>query len=490
MTMNRLLTLFAVVFLLPAGLWAGVQPAEETEYYPITTLVTPADTLFEVGAVELLPDRKIAVATRRGEIWIGQGAYEGSAPQWSLFARYLHEPLGLSWRDGWLYATQRPEVTRLKDEDGDGAADLFECVSDGWGIKGDYHEYAFGSRHDKEGNIWVPLCLTGSFTAEALYRGWILRITPDGKVLPTACGVRSPGGIGFGPKGEVFYTDNQGAWNGSSSLKHVKIGSFQGNPNGNIFFPFSGGAIGNPPPYPTLTETRMVTERERIPSFVPPAVVLPHGKLGHSPTGMALIENDKFGPFQGQLLVGEQTFSQVQRIFLEEVNGVWQGAAFSFLNGFQSGNIAVRLSDDGTLFTGGSDRGWGARGGKPESLERVRWTGKVPFEVLEMRAKPAGFRLRLTEPVDPSTAGDSSFKLNAYTYLYRGAYGSPEVDPVTPTVKVTKVSADGLTIDLSVEPLTKGHVHELSVSGLRNRAGKAILHPTAYYTLNEIPMGN
>jgi len=28
------------------------------------------------------------------------------------------------------------------------------------------------------------------------------------------------------------------------------------------------------------------------------------------------------------------------------------------------------------------------------------------------------------------------------------------------------------------------------VSGLRNRAGKAILHPTGYYTLNEIPMGN
>lgn len=476
----------AVLALLPCLAWAQ-QPAAEAEFYPIVSLATPSDTLFEVGAIELLPDGKIAVSTRRGEVWIGSGAFDQAAPQWTLFARYLHEVLGLSWRDGSLYATQRPEVTRLKDEDGDGQADLFECVSDGWGIKGDYHEYAFGSRHDKDGNIWVTLCLTGSFTAESLYRGWVLRISPDGKVIPTACGVRSPGGIGFGPKGEVFYCDNQGPWNGSSSLKHIKPGSFQGNPNGNIFFPFANGAIGEAPLYPTLTGTRTVTERARLATYVPPAVVLPHGKLGQSPTGIALIENDKFGPFQGQLLVGEQTFSLIQRVFLEEVNGVWQGAAFPFINGFKSGNIAVRLAEDGTLFTGGSDRGWGARGGKQEALERVRWTGKTPFEVLEMRAKPQGFQLRMTEPVDPASAVDGSFVMSAHTYIYQPAYGSPEVDQVTPTVKVAAVSADGLTIDLQVEPLTKGHVHELSIKGLRNKAGKPLLHPTGYYTLNEIP---
>ena len=34
------------------------------------------------------------------------------------FTRYasgLHEPLGLTINDGWLYATQRGEVTRMKD---------------------------------------------------------------------------------------------------------------------------------------------------------------------------------------------------------------------------------------------------------------------------------------------------------------------------------------------------------------------------------------
>jgi len=182
------------------------QPAAEAEFYPIVSLATPSDTLLEVGAIELLPGGKIAVATRRGEIRIGSGAYDQATPQWTLFARYLHEVLGLSWRDGSLFATQRPEVTRLKDEDGDGQADLLQCVSDCWGIKEITMSMLSAHGTTRTATFWVTLRLTGSFTAESLYRGWVLRISPDGKVIPTACGVRSPGGIGFGPKGGGHHT--------------------------------------------------------------------------------------------------------------------------------------------------------------------------------------------------------------------------------------------------------------------------------------------
>ncbi len=92
----------------------------------------------------------------------------------------------------------------------DGRADIFETVSDGWGIKGDYHEYTFGSQFDKEGNLWCALCLTGSFTAEALYRGWILRVSHDGKLIPTASGVRSPGGIASMPRATSFIPTTRG----------------------------------------------------------------------------------------------------------------------------------------------------------------------------------------------------------------------------------------------------------------------------------------
>jgi hypothetical protein len=63
--------------------------------------------------------------------------------------------LGLAYnaKDGFLYAVQRPEVTRLKDSDNDGKADVYETFCDGWAITGDYHEYPIGSKFDKEGNL-------------------------------------------------------------------------------------------------------------------------------------------------------------------------------------------------------------------------------------------------------------------------------------------------------------------------------------------------
>ncbi len=468
-------------------------PPQEEDYYRMISIPPPAGEVIEAGGIEMLPDGRVAVCTRRGQVWIVENAssHPAKPAKWTLFAEYLHEPLSMAWKDGWLYVVQRPELTRLRDEDGDGRADLFETVSDGWGISGNYHEYTFGSPFDKEGNLWCVTCLTGSFSGEALYRGWVLRISADGKLTPTASGVRSPGGIGFNAKGDVFYTDNQGAWNGSSSLKWVKPGSFQGNPNGNIYYENAKGAAGERPADPPYSDkgSRMEKERANIPELVPPAVVLPHKKAGQSPTGIVPdLSGGKFGPFAGQVFVGDQTHSKIHRVYLEQVNGYYQGAAFPFLKGFKSGLIGLRLSDEGALFASGTDRGWGARGGSTHSFERVNWTGKTPFEIHQMRALDDGFELTFTQPVDKASAVDASFRMEAYTYSYGKVYGSPELDGVTPKVTVSSVAEDGLSLRLKVEPLTKGHVHEMHADGLRTSAGgHGLLHPEAYYTLNEIP---
>ena len=464
----------------------------EREFYKVTAVPTPPEEVLEVSGLELMPDGKLAVATRRGEIWMAANPGD-AAPTWSRWAHGLHEPLGISFSNGWMWATQRPEVTRMKDSDGDGRADIFETVSSGWGINGDYHEYAFGTRPDKDGAIWNVLCLTGSGGSSSLFRGWAVRVFPDGKTVPVATGIRSPGGIGFAPDGEVFYTDNQGPWNGSSSLKHLKPGSFQGNPTGFNSFDkaatrgISTGVISKLPATPK-SNSRIDTERGTVAEFVPPAVVLVHDALGHSPTGMCYDTTGKFGPFRGQLFVGEQTFSLLQRVYLEKVNGVWQGAAFHFLRGFGSGNIATLMTPDGVLYTGGSDRGWGAKGGKPFALERVEWTGKVPFEIHEMHAKPDGFELTFTQPVDVKTAGDiASYTASAWTYIYQSSYGSPEVDKLAPTILAATVAADGKSVRLKLDKLTKGHVHAIGAPGVRTASGNPLLHPLGYYTLNEIP---
>src|SRR6187549_237432 len=153
------------------------KPSKEDDYYPIFQLPIPDGVVLESGSIELLPDGKLAAGSRRGDIYLVKNPLSNKAEEieFNFFAGGLHEILGLSWKDGALYATQRPEITKIKDEDGDGLADLFETFADEWEVSGDYHEYCFGSKFDKEGNIWVVLCLTGSFSADVKYRGWCLR---------------------------------------------------------------------------------------------------------------------------------------------------------------------------------------------------------------------------------------------------------------------------------------------------------------------------
>ncbi|WP_040768771.1 DUF7133 domain-containing protein, partial [Novipirellula maiorica] len=197
---------------------------KESDYYTITTFETPQDETIEACGFELLDDGRLAVCSRRGDIFAVNDPFakEVSQSQFKLYARGLHEPLSLASRDGWLYAVQRPEVTRMKDTDGDGAADVFETYADGWGISSDYHEYAFGSKFDQDGNLIVTLCLTGSFSSTVPYRGWAMKITPEGETIPFCSGVRSPGGVGANLEGDVFYTDNQGPWNGTCGLKWLR----------------------------------------------------------------------------------------------------------------------------------------------------------------------------------------------------------------------------------------------------------------------------
>lgn len=461
---------------------------KQSDFYLREEIPLPKGEIMELGSVALLPDQKIAVASRRGDVWICEGAYgdDLSKVTWKKFAQGLHEPLGMFWKDGWLWLTQRPEVTRIKDSNGDGVADIFETICADWGINGDYHEYAFGSEPDKEGNVWVTLCLTGSSGADSDWRGWCVRVTPEGKMIPTCSGIRSPGGMGFNATGDAFYTDNQGLWNGSSSVKWLKPGSFQGNPTGNKFHKLAN----LPAPPEPVSGSRIIKERAKFPTFIPPAVVLPHGRVGQSPTGIVCdTTKGKFGPWADQLYVAEQCHSQVQRVCLEQVNGIYQGAVFRFLDGFEAGLIPLRLDPTGVIFTGGSNRGWASRGSKPFTFERVRWTGKTPFEVLTMHARKDGFELTFTEPVDAAIASQAShYEMAAWTYVYQSSYGSPEVDQATPKVKSAVVSEDGLKVRLIVEGCVKGHVHQLKINQFKSASGNELWHPEAFYTLNEIPL--
>jgi hypothetical protein len=176
------------------------------------------------------------------------------------------------------------------------------------------------------------------------------------------------------------------------------------------------------------------------------------------------------------------------RVYLEKIRDHYQGACFPFRAGLGSGSLSLQFAPDGSLFVGGTSRGWGSRGTQPYSLDRLTWTGRTPFEIQEMRATSDGFTLHFTDQVDPATARDAtSYRFNTYTYIYQQPYGSPEVDATTPAITKIELGDDNRTVRLTLDALQEGHVHELHADALRSAAGLPLLHAAAYYTLNYIP---
>lgn len=459
----------------------------EREYYPIVNLPLPKGTVIETGAFAVMPDRRVAVGTRHGEIFLIDGVDAAKPnPSFHRFATGLDEIFGLTWQDNAFRVTQSCELTRVSDANGDGVADRFETLSDAWGYA-NYHEYAFGSKLDAAGNQFVALGLSESYYSHALNRGFIMKVAPDGTTTAYASGLRSPGGIGFDEHRALFYVESQGPWNCSCSLKAVMQGSFHGHPASLPWYQLAP-ELGPVPEVPQ-SGTRIATERKRVPQLTPYAVIFPYIRMGRSITGFSLNQTrGKFGPFENQLFLGDYTLSILMRATTEQVNGVWQGACYPFREGLSTGILNVEFTPGGNLLCGGTNRGWPVRGIKPFALERLQWSGKMPFEIDRITIEPDGFKITFTKPVDPATgAAPQSYAISAFTHPYHSGYGGPEVDRRKPGVNRVSLADDGLSARIALGKLEPGFVYEFDLAGLRSRDQEELLHRHAYYTVNEVP---
>lgn len=480
---HRLLAIIAGVSatVVPPAAWAADQSGDEAQAYRIEPVTVPKEAFLEIGGLSFSPDGVLHIATRRGEIWDVVPGKAGSGATWRLFASGLHEPLGcLSPANGEVIVAQRPELTRLRDTDHDGRADRFDTLTAAWGVSGNYHEFSFGPVRDKHGNLYGTLNVAWEEggVSKVPYRGWAYKLTPQGQFVPFAVGFRSPAGIGMSPDDELFVTDNQGDWISTSPLQHVVQGGFYGHPAG---LKWEKGYAG--PDNPAKLPIAELAKRRKA-----PAAWFVYGPAGHSPTEPIWdTTGGRFGPFAGQILVGDQTKSVIMRIALEKVGGEYQGSMMRFRGGFGSGITRMTFGPDGALWVGGTDRGWGAIGGRPYALERLIYTGHAPFEIHHASLTSDGFALSFTQPVDARVAADlSTWEVRHFGLRYWATYGSPHVSntPVRPTA--ARVSADGKTVTLKLPSLTPERIYELNARGLASASGTPLVHPTAWYTLNRL----
>ncbi|MDT0266604.1 PA14 domain-containing protein [Streptomyces sp. DSM 44915] len=447
--------------------------------YDLTDL-RPAGFEPQVSALDWLPDDRLAVATWggtdnvAGEVYLLDNVTGATGPDQVTHTRIaegLNEPMGLAWADGALYVSEKHQLTRLVDTDGDEVTDIYETVAE-WPYGGNFHEFAFGLLHADGSfylNLSVAIDLGGATTdpQPAPDRGTTIRVDQEtGEIDYLAGGLRTPHGIGWGPAGELFVTDNQGGWLPSSKLLHVERDRFfnhHTNPPG----PFDD----NP-----------VTQ---------PVLWLPQNEIGNSPsTPVHLTE----GPFAGQLLIGDVTYGGLQRAYLEQVEGAYQGAVFRHTQGLEAGVTRVSVGPDGALYTGGLGAGgnWGQEGKLAHGLQKLTPNGGNAFDIHEMRATPDGFVLSYTQPLSQETADRlaTAYQVDQWRYEPTADYGGPKLDQQTLQVTSAELSADRTEVTLTIEGLrTDRVVHVQSPRPFSSADGEPLWSTEAWYTLNALPAG-
>ncbi len=459
--------------------------------HPALTLTGLRPEGFEpkVGGMDFLSDGRLVLCTwdPEGDVYILDGVtgdgVVASDVKVSKFATGLAEPLGVAvmqddaGKDR-IYVLQKQELTELVDNDGDGVADEYRSACSGWPVTDNFHEFAFGLAK-KDGLLYANLAVAinpgGQTTqTQAPGRGTCIAIDPiAGTYTTVAAGLRTPNGIGVGVDGELFITDNQGDWLPSSKVLHVQQDAFY-----NSYIN---------PPHP-LSENPVT----------PPAVWLPHGEIGNSPTNVVLVP-DSWGPYAGQQLHADVTHGGVKRVFLEKIDGDYQGAVFRFTQGMEAGTNRIAVGPDQDLYVGGigSNGDWqDVNAGQWFGLEKLAWTGDVPFEMLTVKPGTNGVEIEFTHPL-ANGSGESprGYRLRQYYYEPTSTYGGPKLGQATLDVAGVTISDDRRHAWVELDPATPlkaGHVLHIT---LRSAGSDAVLaqddqqpwSTEAWYTMNKLP---
>lgn len=448
---------------------AGVHPSYDLAQ------ARPNDFLPKVGGMDFLSDGRLVVCTwdAEGGVYIIENAQSGDPAKMKVkkIGNGLAEPLGLKVVNDVIYVLQKQELTKLVDNDKDGIIDEYYTLCNSWGVSSNFHEFAFGLVY-KDGHFYGSLAtdiLPGGAGAptQPKDRGRTFKISEkDGSLEFIASGLRTPNGIGIGVDGEIFNADNQGDWLPVSKILHITPGAFFGS----RAVDFEGTA--------------------NLP-VKQPVVWLPQDEIGNSP-GTPLAFTDE-SPYKGQLMHGEVTHGGVKRVFVEKINGEYQGCVFRFTQGLEAGVNRMVWGPDGALYVGciGNPGNWRDMNGEKlwYGLQRLKYNGKPAFEMLAVRAKSNGVEIEFTEPLEEGDGWNAAeYLVEQWKYVPTKEYGGPKVDQGKLKVLSANVSGDRKKVFLELAGMKAGHVVYVRLPYQWASAnGNELWATEGWYTMNAIP---
>jgi hypothetical protein len=448
--------------------------------YVVDTLTVPEQNPYHswmrFAGLDFFSDGRAAVSTWSGDVWVVSGIDDKLEKlTWKRFASGLFQPLGLKIVGDQIYVLGRDQITRFTDSNNDGEADFYECFNNDCEVSDSFHEFSFDLQTDKEGNFYFakagPVRPGGrGWQTITNHNGCVLKVSKDGKKFEVyATGVRAPNGMGAGPNGEISVADNEGTWTPTCRLSIVKPGSFLG---------VVDLAHKSTPP----------TDYEK------PICWLPHGEVDNSSGGQVWVPNDKWGPFQGEMLHLSYGKCALFKVLKEDVgDGLLQGGVAQFPLGFESGICRARFNaKDGQLYVAGL-KGWQTTATKDACLQRVRYTGKPVTMPTAMHVAADGVSITFTNALDKAAAKDiENYAVEQWNYLWTSEYGSPEVSAEDPTVKErdpmdvesATISEDGKSIFLKIPDLKPVMQQKIQMK-LKGSDGKDVNY-SIFHTINKL----
>ena len=392
-----------------------------------------------------------------------------------VFEEGLASPYGLIADGGDLLVAHKPELLRLRDEDGDGRSERREVVADGWGFTDDYHDWTTGIVRDTKGNLYVgtgsDYARKGRSREQGRWRGKLLRIDRQGTTVPLGHALRYPTGLAINADDQVFVSDNQGVQNTFNEINHLVEGGRYGVPS--LFEePFSESPL-------------------------PPAIQVPH-PWTRSVNGIFFLPvNSSEGddPFAGHGIGCEYDSRFLVRFTLQRVGATYQGAVYPFSRppekqstGQFLGTLCGAVAPNGDIYIGSFlDSGW-LGGPNVGDIVRLRRNGPLTCGIREIQAFDGEFVITFTSPVNREAAGmPENYDISGYTRVWQGAYATPDSGRHKLAVRSATVAADGKSVILRTDRQKAGHVYEVHVGRLSGAKGEPLWPDVGHYTMNQIP---
>src|SRR6185437_15364594 len=161
-----------------------------------------------------------------GDVWLVSGLRGDSGElTWQRIASGLFQPLGLKVVGETIYVACRDQIVILRDLNGDGETDFYECFNNDHQVTEHFHEFAMGLQTDAQGNFYYAKSARHALPAVVPHHGTLLRVAPDGsKTEILATGFRAANGVCQNHDGTFVITDQEGHWNPKNRINWVTPG--------------------------------------------------------------------------------------------------------------------------------------------------------------------------------------------------------------------------------------------------------------------------